>query len=276
LGDARGGVVADHETWRRGRRPELRQASGSGPRHDLRRKTARESEESVNPVFNQNSNGVSAVGTASTTLVSEPPLSPPSPGTAQASAPQPAPQPAERPVLEVAPAPTPVVPIAPAAPAPAEPEVPSGLPLEGLLLRFGLITTEQLTEAMRERATTGKEIGTIVVERGWVDEAQLARVASYGPAFAPEPEPALEPAPVAEPVPAPAAAPTGHRVKVYVRLTSGERVAAGTFDGAERAKERGAEIARTLAGDTPEWPFVAGRFLRPDTIVSLDVEPELT
>jgi hypothetical protein len=245
--------------------------------------TARESEESVNPVFNQNSNGVSAVGTASPTLVSEPPLSPPSPGAAQASAPQLAPPP-ERPVLEVAPAPTPVVPIAPVAPAPPEPEAPAGLPLEGLLLRFGLITTEQLTEAMRERATTGKEIGAIVVERGWVDEAQLARVASYGPAFAPEPAPAPEsaaepaPEPVAEPEPvaAPAAVPTGQRVKVFVRLTSGERVDAGTFEGAERAKERGSEIARTLAGDTPEWPFVAGRFLRPDTIVSLDVEPELT
>ena len=238
----------------------------------------------MNPVFNQNSNGVSAVGTASPTLVSEPPLSPPSPGAAaQASAPQPAPQPAERPVLEVAPEPAPVVPVAPAPPAPAEPEAPAGLPLEGLLLRFGLITTEQLTEAMRERATTGKEIGTIVVERGWVDEAQLARVASYGPAFAPEPAPAPEPEPAADPTPepvaepepaaAPAAVPTGQRVKVFVRLTSGERVDAGTFDRTERAKERGAEIARALSGDTPEWPFVAGRFLRPDTIVSLDVEP---
>ncbi|HYZ77625.1 MAG TPA: hypothetical protein VE596_09645 [Gaiellaceae bacterium] len=218
----------------------------------------------MNPAFNQNSNSVSAVGVASPAFGAEPPLSPPSPGAPQASAPQPA----ERPVLEVAPEPAPVVPAAPA-PVPAEPEAPAGLPLEGLLLRFGLITTEQLTEAMRERAVTGKEIGTIVVERGWVDGAQLARVASYGPAFAPEP--AAEP----EPVSPPAAVSTGQRVKVFVRLTSGERVDAGTFDGLERAKERGAEIARTLAGDAPEWPFVAGRFLRPDTIVSLDVEPEL-
>jgi hypothetical protein len=255
-------------TWRAD--PELRQASGSRPRRDLRH-TARESEESVNPTFNQNSNGVSAVGVASPTFVAEPPLSPPP----QASAPHPA-QPPERPVLEVAPPPAPVVPVAPAPPT-REPEAPAALPLEGLLLRFGLITTEQLTEAMRERAVTNKEIGTIVVEHGWVDEAQLARVASYGPAFAPEPavEPAPEPEPIAEPVAAPSPTPTGQRVKVFVRLTSGERVDAGTFDGAERAKERGAEIARTLAGDAPEWPFVAGRFLRPDTIVSLDVEPEL-
>ena len=68
----------------------------------------------------------------------------------------------------------------------------------------------------------------------------------------------------------------GQRVKVYVRLTSGERVDAGSFGSLDQAKERGAEIARTLAGESPEWPFVAGRFLRPDTIVSLDVEPELS
>ena len=256
----------------------------------------------MNSAFNQNSNGVSVVGVAGPAFVAEPPLSPPAPRAPQASVPQPA-QPApqapepERPVLEVAPAPTPAVsvavtpaPVTPApAAAPAEPAAPTELPLEGLLLRFGLITTEQLTEAMRERSATGKEIATIVVERGWVDEAQVARVAAYAPAFEPEPpaepptepEPAVELEPIAaeesEPVTPPAAAApaTGQRVKVFVRLTSGERVDAGTFDGLERAKERGAEIARTLAGDAPEWPFVAGRFLRPDTIVSLDVEPEL-
>jgi hypothetical protein len=65
-------------------------------------------------------------------------------------------------------------------------------------------------------------------------------------------------------------------VKVFVRLTSGERVDVGSFESLDQAKERGAEIARTLASESPEWPFVAGRFLRPDTIVSVDVEPELS
>ena len=227
---------------------------------------------------------------ATPVYVSEPPLSPPSP-RASAQAPAPPPQQPERPVLEVAPAPAPASAAPPSpAPAPAEPEAPAGLPLEGLLLRFGLITTEQLTEAMRERSATGKDIGAIVLERGWVDEAQLARVASYGPAFtpepvaepAPEPEPAAKPEPAAEPEPAPVAAaptapqPAGQRVKVFVRLTSGERVDAGTFASLDQAKERGAEIARSLAAESPEWPFVAGRFLRPDTVVSLDVEPELS
>src|SRR5437016_3111332 len=121
--------------------------------------------------------------------VTEPPLSPPSP-RASAQAPMSTPPQPERPALEVAPA-------APAAP--AEPEAPAGLPLEGLLLRFGLITTEQLTQAMRERSATGKDIGAIVVERGWVDAAQLARVVSGDTAAAPEPAP--EPEPAADPEP---------------------------------------------------------------------------
>jgi hypothetical protein len=231
----------------------------------------------VSSALNQNSNGIAAAGMTGPVYVTEPPLSPPSP-RASAQAPVPSsPQP-ERPVLEIAPAPAPVP--APVTEAPAEPEAPAGLPLEGLLLRFGLLTTEQLTEAMRERSATGKDIGAIVVERGWVDAAQLARVVSGDTAPEPEaaPEPEVEPEP--EPVPAsppPAATqPTAQRVKVFVRLTSGERVDAGSFGSLDQAKDRGAEIARTLAAESPEWPFVAGRFLRPDTIVSLDVEPELS
>ena len=227
----------------------------------------------MSSALNQNSNGIAAAGMTGPVYVTEPPLSPPSP-RASAQAPMPTPPQPERPALEVAPAPAPAP--------PAEPEAPVGLPLEGLLLRFGLITTEQLTDAMRERSATGKDIGAIVVERGWVDAAQLARVVSGDTAPAPAPVPAPEPEPAADPEPAPvppppaAAQPTGQRVKVFVRLANGERVDAGSFGSLDQAKERGAEIARTLAGESPEWPFVAGRFLRPDTIVSLDVEPELS
>ena len=228
----------------------------------------------MSSALNQNSNGIAAAGIGSPVYVSEPPLSPPSPrASAQAPVPAPPPEQPERPVLEVAPDP------APAAPVPApEPEASTALPLEGLLLRFGLITTEQLTEAMRERSATGKDIGAIVLERGWVTEAQLARITSDGTAATPEPEAAPEPEPPAPPAPPPAGAaqPAGQRVKVFARLTSGERVDAGAFPSLDEAKERGAEIARTLAADSPDWPFVAGRFLRPDTIVSLDVEPELS
>src|SRR5205085_12426832 len=118
------------------------------------------------------------------------------------------PSPPERPALEVAPTPAPVSEAPPAPAHPAEPEAPAGLPLEGLLLRFGLVTTEQLTEAMRERSATGKDIGAIVVERGWVDAAQLARVVSGDTASAPEPAPEPEAAAESEAAPEPEPAPT--------------------------------------------------------------------
>jgi hypothetical protein len=233
----------------------------------------------VSSALNHNSNGIAAAGMTGPVYVTEPPLSPPSP-RASAQAPAPTPQQPERPALEVAPTPAPVSEAPPAPVHPAEPEAPAGLPLEGLLLRFGLVTTEQLTEAMRERSATGKDIGAIVVERGWVDAAQLARVVSGDTASAPEPAPEPEAAPEPEPAPTPpppaATRAAAQRVEVLVRLASGERVDAGSFESLDQAKERGAEIARTLAADAPEWPFVAGRFLRPDTIVSLDVEPELS
>jgi hypothetical protein len=113
----------------------------------------------------------------------------------------------------------------------------------------------------------------------YVTEPPLSPPSPRASAQAPMPTPPQPERPALEvaPAPAPAAAqPTGQRVKVFVRLTSGERVDAGSFGSLDQAKERGAEIARTLAADAPEWPFVAGRFLRPDTIVSLDVEPELS
>jgi len=273
LGDARRSAFAEDEGRRNG-------GSDCGsPEPAATVAIGVKARECVSSALNHNSNGIAAASMTGPVYVTEPPLSPPSPrASAQAPAPTP-PSPPERPVLEVAPPPAPVA-EAPAAPAPpAEPEAPAGLPLEGLLLRFGLLTTEQLTEAMRERSATGKDIGAIVVERGWVDAAQLARVVSGDTAPAPEPAPEPEVVPEPEPAPAPpppaATQPTGQRVKVFVRLASGERVDAGSFAGLDQAKERGAEIARTLAADAPEWPFVAGRFLRPDTIVSLDVEPEL-
>ena len=57
-----------------------------------------------------------------------------------------------------------------------------------------------------------------------------------------------------------------------IRLTNGERVEAGDFPDQAAAKLE----ARTIMGqvadaDSDEWPFVSGRFLKPDTIVSVDI-----
>jgi hypothetical protein len=98
----------------------------------------------------------------------------------------------------------------------------------------------------------------------------------------PEPEPRVEAA-VPEPVvkiavepeapaaPAPAPASTATKASVFVRLTSGERISAGTFGTYESAERRARElmIAIDAGGD---WPHVEGRFIKPDAVVSIDVD----
>ena len=49
------------------------------------------------------------------------------------------------------------------------------LRLGALLLRNGLLTAEQLAEALEEREQSGVRIGEIVVQRGWVSDEDLAR-----------------------------------------------------------------------------------------------------
>ena len=61
---------------------------------------------------------------------------------------------------------------------------------------------------------------------------------------------------------------------IVVRLQTGERLAADTAATFENA----AEVARALAGKfarAGEWPLIAGRCIRPDAIVSVDIERPL-
>ncbi len=113
------------------------------------------------------------------------------------------------------------------------------------------------------------------------------------PAPLPEAEPAPEPV-VAEPVPVaevvhapvvvseppPAAdepvlpAPiqtTQVTAHVFVRLTNGDRVPAGSFDSELGAEQCAQELMAAI--DTPgTWPRVNGSFVRPDAILSIDLE----
>jgi len=57
-----------------------------------------------------------------------------------------------------------------------------------------------------------------------------------------------------------------------IRLTNGERVDAGEFfDEASAKQEARAIMMQIAAADQDDWPFVNGRFLKPDTIVSVDI-----
>ena len=49
-------------------------------------------------------------------------------------------------------------------------------PLGAMLVRKGLLTKEQLDEALSERAQTGELLGQVLLRRGWIFEDELARV----------------------------------------------------------------------------------------------------
>jgi hypothetical protein len=89
----------------------------------------------------------------------------------------------------------------------------------------------------------------------------------------PEPEPAVdapEPAVDAPETPAPVAETVPWRMTI--RLSNGERVDAGEFsDEASAKQEAKAIMMQVAAADADDWPYVNGRFLKPDTIVSVDI-----
>jgi hypothetical protein len=86
------------------------------------------------------------------------------------------------------------------------------------------------------------------------------------------------PAPAAPEAPAPAApeAPAsanGAGFRVSIRLTSGERVTVSECSDIGEAKGYAKALTKQLGTTDPDdWPFVNGRFLKPDTIVSVDVD----
>jgi hypothetical protein len=192
------------------------------------------------------------------------------------------------------------------------PAAPSESPtLESTLLRMRLVTPDQIASAMREEAETGRPIAEIVVANGWVSADDLARLrggaptptpapvavvepspsppepvtAAPAPTPAPAPAPAPTPvtiaapeAPVAEPPPAPAQAPpapapsrVGVGACVLARLANGERIDVGRFDDFDAAKTRAHELMAELR-HADEWPFLGGRYVRPDAIVSVDID----
>ena len=61
--------------------------------------------------------------------------------------------------------------------------------------------------------------------------------------------------------------------ELVLRLVDGDRMRIGSFDTVEGAQEKAAEVVKQF-GEIKEggWPFIGGRFLRPETIVSIDVE----
>ena len=97
---------------------------------------------------------------------------------------------------------------------------------------------------------------------------------------APPPAPELESNPFAPPTgastPADAdASDATSQVRVMIRLSDGDKVDAGSYKNEGAAIERARSLIGALeAQGGMEWPFLNGRFLRPETIVSIDLVEE--
>jgi hypothetical protein len=91
------------------------------------------------------------------------------------------------------------------------------------------------------------------------------------------PLPTLEPLAAAEPVASPEleelfAPKRSTQFRVVVRLKEGDGVDVGSFRDFGTAMEGAQEVIEQFSSATDgQWPFYAGRFIRPDLIVSVDV-----
>jgi len=146
-------------------------------------------------------------------------------------------------------------------------------PPEAELVQAGRLSMGQLAQAHRDRLETGKQVLDIIVERGWVSVEEVAELrAAYG-IEAPPPAP-VQAVPESSPeteAPPPAAA---ARYTIAIRLTSGDLITAGETEGSDKAVALGHAVVAELTSDDVHWPFFGGRFINPETIVSVDLLPE--
>jgi len=83
---------------------------------------------------------------------------------------------------------------------------------------------------------------------------------------------APEPPAVEEPVfELPALAPQAGAFRVIVRLSDGDGVEVGEFRDFGTAMQGAQEVIDQFSHSNGTWPFYAGRFIRPDLIISVDV-----
>jgi hypothetical protein len=192
---------------------------------------------------------------------------------APAPAPEPAPVPSPAPAAEPAPVEEQVVELAPMAPQP-EPE-----PIAAPAPQPVAAEPTPVVEPEPALAPVAPEPVELMAEP--VTEAELpiveAELPVVEPVAAPEPEPVAEP--VLEVVPdVPAfeelfAPKRATDFNVVVRLKDGEGVVeVGSFRDFGTAMEGAQEVIEQFSTATDgQWPFYAGRFIRPDLIVSVDV-----
>jgi len=144
-------------------------------------------------------------------------------------------------------------------------------PPEAELVQAGKLSMGQLAQAHRDRLETGKQVLDIIVDRGWISAEEVAELrAAYG-IETPAP-PAVQAAP--EPSPETEAVPPAARYTIAIRLTSGDLITAGETEGSDKAAALGHAVVADLTKEDGEWPFFGGRYINPETIVSVDLLPE--
>ncbi|MDQ2983954.1 MAG: hypothetical protein M3R70_08550 [Actinomycetota bacterium] len=169
-------------------------------------------------------------------------------------------------------------------------------PVEAQLVKLGLLTVGQLAEAHRHRLETGRPVLDVAIEKGWVSAEKIVELGGELPKSVNqvaealvEAEPVVEveqttetePAADPEPTPPPAAVEPEAPTKpfyVLIHLQNGERILIGEAEGAQRAEALARDVvAEVTRSGADKWPFYASRFIRPETIVSVDVvEGDLT
>ena len=99
--------------------------------------------------------------------------------------------------------------------------------------------------------------------------APVTPLEPVAPTFAVAPAQELSPQPVAPPAFV-APQPALHRVRV--RLTTGDAIEVATHEDEAAARSEATALMRYLRDGRGDWPFLAGRFVRPETIVSIDLD----
>ena len=180
-----------------------------------------------------------------------------------------------------APAPAPVAP-SPAPPVEATIQPQPSEPVEngsGVWLDQQFATPSQPQPVQQVEAPVAAE-PPVVAEPPVAPTPQIFDVPAPAPpaAVAPEQVPVAEtqltptaPEPLPEPAPQPAeTAQADPTWAVVLRLADGERVEVGSFMGEAEAVDGARAVVSQIATDA-SWPFFAGRFIRPEAIVSVDL-----
>ena len=135
------------------------------------------------------------------------------------------------------------------------------------------------SEAVAEPVAPSEPVVEPVAPEPFVPQPEAAPVvpAAQVPVAPEEPAPVTAEPVAAEPVAEPAEGPSVDVAwTVVLRLADDERVEVGSFAGEAEAVDGARTVVRQI-GSEGSWPFFAGRFIRPEAIVSVDlVQLEVT